>query len=115
VTGEFRQKIRDILKRHYRCYESASPTHWEAASEIAVVCTEALTRVDECMPRPRSVTLRGTNVTVTIRTDQIIGATFHYSPTSIVLRLGSSGSEQIMYATIEEAQIAYRTVKEALG
>jgi hypothetical protein len=119
MTGEFRQKIRDILKRRYRYYDPAC--HGEAASEIAEVCMEAINRVDKCMPRPekpRLVTLKGTNVSITIRTDQIVGVklwwdTGHGFP-SVVVRLADKNSEQIMYDTAPEAQVAYRTVKEAL-
>jgi len=118
MTGEFRQKIRDILKRRYQDYYYDPTCHNIAAAEIAAVCVEALTRVDECTPKPEKptfVTLKGTNVSITICTDQIIGASFHYSPTSIVLRLGSSGSEQIMYATTQEAREAYESVRRAVG
>ena len=122
MTGEFCQKIRDILKRRYQYYYYDPTCHNIAAAEIAAVCVEALTRVDECAPKPEKpafVTLKGTNVSITIRTDQIIGIVLwpadKYSSASIVLRLGSGVAEQICYATTPEARDAYESVRRAVG
>ena len=117
MTGEFRQKIRDTLY----FYGSGSFNRNQAEDSLVTLFTQALTRVEECTPKPEKsavVTLKGTNVSITIRTYQIVCVTLipanKYAPASVVLRLCGHGTEEVTYATTEEAQIAYRTVKEAL-